>query len=228
LHEYIDDILQANIKSINVSIDSLKEDKFEIITRRNCLKNVIQNIHILLQHDISVKLNIVCIKGFNDDEICDFVALTKQLPLHVRFIEFMPFTGNDWSPDTVVSAETILHLVSEQFTFVKLKDEFNDTARKYKPLHHEGTFAIISTITNPFCGGCNRLRLTADGKMKNCLFSKNETDLLSALRSGDDFTTLIIDNLYSKAKERGGQFSTSYQDLDALHIINRSMVNIGG
>jgi cyclic pyranopterin phosphate synthase len=93
---------------------------------------------------------------------------------------------------------------------------------------HKGTFAIISTMTAPFCNGCNRLRLTADGKMKNCLFSKEETDLLTAFRRGEDVIPLIHQSIQSKAKELGGQFTTDFEHLHAEDINNRSMITIGG
>ncbi|MBS1573953.1 MAG: cyclic pyranopterin phosphate synthase MoaA, partial [Bacteroidetes bacterium] len=104
----------------------------------------------------------------------------------------------------------------------------HDTAKAYMVPGHKGTFAVISTMTAPFCSGCNRIRLTADGKMKNCLFSKEETDLLSALRKGEDVTPLIHQSIHSKAKELGGQFTTDFKHLHPEDINNRSMITIGG
>ena len=109
-----------------------------------------------------------------------------------------------------------------------MKDEINDTAKKYKVPGHVGTFAVISTMTSPFCSGCNRMRLTADGKMKNCLFSKSETDLLTAFRNGDDVMPLIQQSIYDKAKELGGQFTKDFENVHAEEIHNRSMITIGG
>lgn len=229
LHEFVHLFKDANIRSINVSLDTLDAEKFLFITKRNAFKQVMNNIHLLLQNGIHVKLNTVAMKGINDDEIGNFIHLTKELPLHVRFIEFMPFTGNRWDGDKVLGWQEILQRVEETgLSYIKLKDEFNDTARKYKVLNYEGTFAVISTMTAPFCSTCNRMRLTADGKMKNCLFSKDEVDILGALRKGEDIVPLIKQSITYKAAERGGQFTKDYTTLNASTIENRSMIAIGG
>jgi len=109
-----------------------------------------------------------------------------------------------------------------------LQNDKHDTAKAYQVPGHAGTFAVISTMTSPFCSGCNRIRLTADGKLKNCLFSREETDLLTAFRNGNDIRPLIFQNIKSKAKELGGQFSTDFEHLHAEDINNRSMITIGG
>lgn len=100
--------------------------------------------------------------------------------------------------------------------------------KKYKVLNAAGTFAFISTMSQPFCSGCNRLRLTADGKMKNCLFSQSETDLLTPLRNNEPIEDIIIQNVLAKKKETGGQLLTMYEKIEANKLINRPMVNIGG
>jgi cyclic pyranopterin phosphate synthase len=122
----------------------------------------------------------------------------------------------------------ILQVVEQKYDFIKLKDEVHDTAKKYIVPGHVGTFAVISTITSPFCGDCNRMRLTADGKMKNCLFSQTETDLLSALRRGEDIVPLIKQSISAKAAERGGQFGPNIEEMDTTAMKNRSMISIGG
>lgn len=229
LHEFIHLLKDANIRSINVSLDTLQEDKFLFITKRKAFKQVMDNIMLLINNGIHVKLNTVAMKGINNDEIADFINLTKDLPLHVRFIEFMPFTGNHWDGDKVLGWQEILKIVEGTgLSFIKIKDEVNDTSRKYKVLNYEGTFAVISTMTAPFCSTCNRMRLTADGKMKNCLFSKDEVDILGALRKGDDIVPLIKQCIMDKYAERGGQFTDDYTKLNALTIENRSMIAIGG
>jgi cyclic pyranopterin phosphate synthase len=167
-------------------------------------------------------------KDLNDKEINDFIAWTKYTPVKVRFIEFMPFSGNRWSSNKVFSADEILSVVGSAYDYIPVEGGPHDTARSYSIPGHAGNFAIISTMTNPFCGGCNRMRLTADGKLKNCLFSKGETDLLTALRRGEDVLPLIHQNIQGKAKELGGQFTTALQQIEALTIENRSMITIGG
>ncbi|MCE9540866.1 MAG: cyclic pyranopterin phosphate synthase MoaA, partial [Bacteroidetes bacterium] len=125
--------------------------------------------------------------------------------------------------------------ISTKYAFLKLEDAINDTAKKYTVSGHAGTFAFITTITEPFCGSCNRLRLTADGKMKNCLFSQDETDLLKAMRKGEDIAPLILSCLQNKKRERGGRFdfddasnlSTSVS-MNTGSLEDRSMIRIGG
>jgi cyclic pyranopterin phosphate synthase len=228
LDEFLPVLKKADVRSINISLDTLDEDKFRVITKRDQYQKVLNNIELVSAEDIHVKVNVVVMKGVNDNEINDFVQLTKDLPVHVRFIEFMPFSGNQWESQKVFGWKQILGVVEEKFDFIKLKDEIHDTAKKYIVPGHVGTFAIISTITSPFCGDCNRMRLTADGKMKNCLFSQEETDLLSALRRGEDIVPLIQNCIFTKAAERGGQFLPNVAEMKSSVIRNRSMISIGG
>jgi cyclic pyranopterin phosphate synthase len=228
LHDFIDVLLEARIKSINVSLDTLDADKFQLITRRNSYQQVKDNIDLLLKHNIRVKLNVVVMKGLNDMEITDFIEWTKTEPVEVRFIEFMPFTGNRWSSNQVVSLEDILNRVSSKYAWSALEGGVNDTAKHYRAEGHAGTFAIISTMSAPFCSSCNRMRLTADGKLKNCLFSETETDLLGPLRKGEDVLPLIHECIGNKAEALGGQFSGLFENIEAATIHNRSMITIGG
>ena len=228
LHDFIDVLVDAGIKSVNVSLDTLDPDKFMLITRRDLYAQVRRNIELLLSRGLQVKINVVVMKDLNDMEINAFVAWTKHVPVHIRFIEFMPFSGNRWTSNKVVSAAEILELVGAAFDFIPVPGSVHDTAKRYALPGHQGDFAIISTMTAPFCGGCNRMRLTADGKLKNCLFSSAETDLLGPLRGGEALLPLIHQNIKSKAKELGGQFTTAIQQIEALNIENRSMITIGG
>ena len=228
IHKYIDALQEAGVSSINVSLDTLQEAKFFRLTKRDQFHQVKQNIDLLLHHHFHVKVNVVAMAGINDDEINDFVAWTKHVPVHVRFIEFMPFNENQWHQEKVITYQQILQTIEQKYSFVKLQDEYNDTTKKYQCEDHVGTFAVISTMTHPFCSTCNRLRLTADGKMKNCLFSNFETDLLTPLREKQDITTLIADNLARKAASLGGQLLADYTQLDSSMLENRSMISIGG
>ncbi len=228
LHEFVDILQQANIRSLNISLDTLQPDKFNLITRRDQFKRVFDNIQLLINKNFHVKINVVVMKGFNDEEINDFIEWTKDEPVHVRFIEFMPFTGNRWTSNKVFTWQEILQVIEKKYTVNRLQDDEHDTAKGYMIPGHTGTFAVISTMSAPFCSGCNRMRLTADGKMKNCLFSNEETDLLSAFRRGEDVVPLIYKSIYAKAKELGGQFTTDFEHLHAEDIHNRSMITIGG
>ena len=228
LHLFIDLLKQANIHSINISLDTLDAEKFRYVTRRDQFNVVHGNILRLIDSGIHVKVNMVVMKGFNEEEILDFVGWTKDVPVHVRFIEFMPFSGNRWTPNQVFTWKEMLDLIKTRYSFAPLVNEVHDTAKKYSVPGHAGTFAVISTMSAPFCGTCNRMRLTADGKMKNCLFSSQETDLLAAYRKGEDVLALIRDCMNKKAAELGGQFNHHFENLKASAIHNRSMITIGG
>ena len=226
--EMLTELLEAKIKAINISLDTLKPEKFLKITRRDLFHRVRNNIDLLLKNDIRVKINVVVMKGLNDDEILDFIELTKHNNVEIRFIEFMPFSGNRWTSNQVYTLHEILLKVSSQYVITPLQPLPNDTSSRYKIDGHLGSFAVISTMSQPFCDTCNRMRLTADGKLKNCLFSKDETDLLGALRNGEDILPLIQQTMMAKAKALGGQFSGVFEDIDASKLENRSMITIGG
>jgi len=228
LHNFVDVLMEANVHSLNISLDTLQPDKFLLLTRRDQFKEVFDNIELMLRNNFHVKINVVVMKGLNDVEINDFIEWTKDTPVHVRFIEFMPFSGNKWTSNKVFTWQQILEVVESKYTVTRLQDDKHDTAKKYTVPGHKGTFAVISTMSAPFCEGCNRMRLTADGKMKNCLFSKEETDLLTALRKGENVLPLIQQSIGSKAKELGGQFTSDFEHLHAEEIHNRSMITIGG
>jgi len=228
VHDFIDILQEARIHSLNVSLDTLKSDKFKTITRRDLFERVYENIQLLIDKNFNVKVNMVVMNGINDDEIIDFVEWTKNTKVHVRFIEFMPFEGNRWTSNKVFTLKEIMKLIEEKYTVAKLQDDIHDTAKKYSIEGHQGTFSVISTMSAPFCTGCNRIRLTADGKIKNCLFSTSETDLLSAFRKGEDILPLIIGNIKSKAKELGGQFTKDFEKIHSEDIHNRTMISIGG
>jgi len=228
LHEYADVLTESGIRSLNISLDTLQPEKFQLITRRDQFKTVFDNIQLLLSKNFHVKINVVVMKGLNDGEINDFIAWTKDTPVHVRFIEFMPFSGNRWTSNKVFTLQQILGVIAAEYNITRLQEEKHDTAKKYTVPGHAGTFAVISTMSANFCGDCNRMRLTADGKMKNCLFSKGETDLLTALRNGEPIVPLIYQSIRSKAKELGGQFTADFEHLHAEDIHNRSMITIGG
>jgi cyclic pyranopterin phosphate synthase len=231
VHEFIDIFKEAGITTLNVSIDSLKEDKFNQITRRNYFEKVIQNIALIEKNGFQLKLNVVLIKGFNDNEIIDFIEMTKNRNIQIRFIEFMPFDGNKWNKDQLVTYAEILSVVNSFYTneqVERIQDQPNDTSKNHKVSSYKGSFSVISSVTNPFCSTCNRIRLTADGKLKNCLFSNSETSLLDALRAGESIEPLIFQNLKSKFTMRGGMDDDAKFQNPELFSKNRSMIKIGG
>lgn len=229
--DFIETFMEAGIKTINISIDSLQKEKFNAITRRGYFDTVQQNIDLLLKEKFNVKLNVVLVKSFNDNEILDFILLTKNKNVQIRFIEFMPFSGNQWNKSKLVSYAEIMEIIQSKYVISeieRLKDAPNDTAKNFKIQSHVGSFAIISSVTNPFCSTCNRIRLTADGKLKNCLFSNSEMPLLETLRAGESILPLIHQNLISKKAMRAGMDDDlKFQD-PGLFSQNRSMITIGG
>lgn len=228
IDKYLPQLIDAGVTAVNLSLDTLQAVKFAQITKRNGFEKVWNAIHLLLKENRHIKINMVAMKSKNLDEILDFIDLSIKMPLDIRFIEFMPFTGNAWEQSQVVTHQEILDLVRTKFEFTKLNDQPNDTAKKYQVLGAKGTFAIISTMSEPFCGSCNRLRLTADGKIKNCLFSAEESNLLEQFRKGQDILPIIKQSVWAKKAKQGGQFPEKYQDTRAEKITNRSMISIGG
>ena len=228
--KFIDTFKKANLKTINISIDSIDKEKFNEITRRNHYDKVINNIELLLMEGFKVKLNVVAIRGVNDNEIHSLINLSKDYDIAVRFIEFMPFDGNRWNWDKMLSYKEIMTKVNTHFNepnVDRIEDEPNDTSKNFRIKGYRGSFGIISPVSNPFCDSCNRIRLTADGKIKNCLFSQEEFDLLAAFRRGEDIKPLIIEAISAKHESRAGieSFEHTY---DAETWKNRSMITIGG
>jgi cyclic pyranopterin phosphate synthase len=228
INDMLPHIIDAGFKSINVSLDTLQPDVFLQITRRNYFDRVWRNINLLLENQISTKLNVVVMKGLNDNEILDFVELTRTMPVEVRFIEFMPFSGNRWTSNQVFTYNEMLNRINTVYNIMPIQPKINDTTKPYTIAGHKGSIAVISTMSAPFCAGCNRLRLTADGKLKNCLFSTAETDLLTTLRQGGNVLSLIQQNIRSKAKALGGQLAENFEQIDPDTLKNRSMIIIGG
>lgn len=228
LHEFVNEIKNANIRSLNISLDTLQRDRFILMTKRDQHEQVMRNIQLMLDNGIGVKVNVVAMKGVNDSEILDFIEWTKETPIHIRFIEFMPFDGNQWNREKVITLQEILDRIKTNYDFTPIERLAHETAKNYQVPGHKGTFAVISTMSAPFCWDCNRMRLTADGKMKNCLFSTSETDLLSAYRNGDDIKTLIHQNIATKKQALGGQFTTDLEKIEVNELHNRTMISIGG
>ncbi len=229
--KFIDTFKENGLQNINVSLDSLNKEKFKQITLRNDFEKVYNNILLLISKGFNVKMNVVLIKGFNDNEIIDFIELTKELPISVRFIEFMPFDGNKWDFKKMVSYAEVMKILNTSFSkerIERLQDAPNDTSKNYKITGYKGSFAVISSVTNHFCDTCNRLRLTANGQLKNCLFSATESDLLTTLRAGKSIEPIIKKAVQAKLKVRGGMDTLKKLKEPKLHTQNRSMITIGG
>ncbi len=232
LHQHWDLLQRTGCTSLNISLDSLIPEKMNELSRREKFDVIMENTLETIKRGFKVKINVVLLKGINDDEIADFIEWGRHLPITVRFIEFMPFSGNkwDWKKDGI-TLDDVLEKAYNQFgkdNIEKVQDEPNDTSKNYRVKGSTGKFAVIATVSNPFCDTCNRIRLTADGKMKNCLFSKSETDILSVYRQGLPLKETILKGIWGKKAVRGGMtdfedFSDAEQNQD-----NRSMIRIGG
>ncbi|MGB0887172.1 MAG: GTP 3',8-cyclase MoaA [Vicingaceae bacterium] len=231
LDKYIDLFKECGAKDINISLDTLDKEKFELMTRRDYYDRVMSNIYQCILAGFNVKINAVLIKGTNDNEIVDFIEFTKDKNVSLRFIEFMPFDGNKWDTSKVVSLDNVLEKVNEHYAesdIIKLEDKKNDTTKNYRIKGYKGSFGVISTVSNPFCDSCNRIRLTANGRIKNCLFSATETNLLNPLRAGEDLVPHILGAIYPKHKSRGGMIKDEDFFDKEKNTKNRAMISIGG
>lgn len=217
---------QSGVTNLNISLDTLVPAKFEFMTRRKGHHRVIDSINAAVDLGYNpVKVNCVVMRGFNDDEICDFVNLTRDKPINVRFIEFMPFDGNVWNVKKLVPYSEMLDKVGKQFPGLKrLHDHRTETAKNFQIDGHIGTVSFITSMTEHFCAGCNRLRLLADGNLKVCLFGPSEVSLRDPLRCGagdEELREIIGAAVKRKKASHAGMF-------DIAKTANRPMIHIGG
>lgn len=239
---------KAGLDGLNISLDTLKPEKYEKITRRKGWERVIAGIDLAVQLGYTPKINCVAMKGFNEDEICDFVQFTEDRPVDIRFIEYMPFTGNKWDTLKLLSFKEMLDSIRTKWPqFTALPNGPNDTSKAFKVDGFKGQVGFITSMTEHFCGTCNRLRITADGNLKVCLFGNAEVSLRDAVRansSEDDLLALISAAVKRKKKQHAGElycvvlhdfcfsnFSFFHPRLGMLNLTklpNRPMILIGG
>lgn len=202
---------RAGLDALNISLDTLKALKYEEITRRKGWERVIAGIDLAIQLGYKPKVNCVVMKNFNDDEVCDFVAWTRDRAVDVRFIEYMPFSGNRWQTEKMLSFADMLEMIKIKFPeFSALENGPNDTSKAFQVPGFKGQVGFITSMTEHFCGSCNRLRITADGNLKVCLFGNKEVSLRDAIRSGcskDDLVALVGASVMKKKKQHAGEFS---------------------
>ncbi len=189
LREFARDLRRAGLTRVNISMDSLDPGKYREITRGGRLNQVWEGIETARREGMNpIKINVVVIAGFNDGEIEDFAHLTRKEPFQVRFIEFMPIgAGSEWKPENCISCREIKDRIERTSPLVPLTESGNGhggPARLFKLPGAAGEIGFISPVSEHFCDSCNRLRLTADGKLRTCLFSEALTDLKTLLRSG--------------------------------------------
>ncbi|KAG3289400.1 molybdenum cofactor synthesis 1, transcript variant X3 [Ictidomys tridecemlineatus] len=217
---------KAGLTAINISLDTLVPAKFEFIVRRKGFHKVMEGIHKAIELGYSpVKVNCVVMRGLNEDELLDFVTLTKGLPLDIRFIEYMPFDGNKWNFKKMVSYKEMLDTIRQQWPELeKLPEEECSTAKAFRIPGFLGQVSFITSMSEHFCGTCNRLRITADGNLKVCLFGNSEVSLRDHLRAGaseEELLKIIGAAVGRKKPRHAGMFSIS-------QMKNRPMILIGG
>ncbi|XP_061649807.1 molybdenum cofactor biosynthesis protein 1 isoform X2 [Phyllopteryx taeniolatus] len=216
----------AGLDLINISLDSLVPAKFEFIVRRKGFHKVMEGIDKAIEMGYNpVKVNCVVMRGLNEDELLDFVGLTEKKPLEVRFIEYMPFDGNKWNFKKMVSYQEMSDHIRQQWPDLEtLQTGHSDTAKIFKVPGFKGQVGFITSMSDHFCGSCNRLRITADGNLKVCLFGNSEVSLRDVLRSGasdEELLQIIGAAVGRKKKQHAGMFTIS-------QMKNRPMILIGG
>lgn len=199
-----DALVAAGIKRVNVSIDSLARDRFFQQTRRDSLPQVLRGLEAIARHPEvrPVKVNAVALRGFTEQEALPFAEFARSTSFQVRFIEFMPLDGDHaWTPDDVLTGEELRQIIHAVHALEETPREPHATARVFRFADGQGEIGFINPVSEPFCGDCNRIRLTAEGKLRTCLFSINETDLREALRAGAsdvELETTIRDAVWRK------------------------------
>jgi GTP 3',8-cyclase len=182
-------LVRAGASRFNVSIDSLQSDRFFEMTRRDALPRVLRGLEVLASFPEAhpIKVNAVAMRGFTEDEVVPFAHFAREHPYEVRFIEFMPLDADHaWTPDSVLSGTEIRAIIEQHWALEAVEREAHATARVYRFADGRGSIGFINPVSEPFCGDCNRIRLTADGRLRTCLFSLNETDLRGPMRAGAD------------------------------------------
>ncbi|KYO43449.1 molybdenum cofactor biosynthesis protein 1 [Alligator mississippiensis] len=219
---------EAGLGAINISLDTLVPAKFEFIVRRKGFHKVMEGIHKAIELGYNpVKVNCVVMRGLNEDELLDFVDLTKNLPLDVRFIEYMPFDGNKWNFKKMVSYKEMLDTIKQRWPELeKLPCEASSTAKAYKVPDFQGQVSFITSMSEHFCGTCNRLRITADGNLKVCLFGNSEVSLRDHLRVGsseDELVEIIGAAVGRKKKQHAGMFNISQMKNRPMILIEKAL-----
>ncbi|MFD7064539.1 GTP 3',8-cyclase MoaA [Streptomyces sp. NPDC059906] len=182
----------AGLRRVNVSLDTLRPERYAVLTRRHRLADVLDGLRLARDVGLApVKVNAVPIRGVNDDEVTDLAAFATEHGYRMRFIESMPLDAQgEWQRDAMITAEEILQSLTERFELLPIGRRDNAPAEEWRIAGTDSVIGIIASVTRPFCGNCDRVRLTADGQLRNCLFATKESDLRALLRNGADDTAL--------------------------------------
>ena len=226
LPERCDRLVRAGLDRINISLDSLDPAKFERVTRTKSFGKVMRGITAAQDSPLRpVKVNAVLVRGLNDDEVEAFAAFARERDLTMRFIEFMPLDADrHWARELVVPAAEVKRRIEARWPLEQVPHEHSETARKYRFADGRGEIGLVAPVTQPFCGFCSRIRITADGKLRTCLFSKDDHDLKFLLRNGagDQDVARFIQSVVME-KEEGHRIN----EPDFVPP-SRTMVFIGG
>jgi cyclic pyranopterin phosphate synthase len=199
-----DALVAAGVNRFNVSVDSLQRDRFYEITRRDALPQVLRGLEALGRHPEAhpIKINAVAVRGFTEEEVLPFAELARRTPYQVRFIEFMPLDADRaWTPEQVLTGAEIRAAIHAVHPLEPEPRDPSATARVYRFADGRGRIGFINPVSEPFCADCNRIRLTADGRLRTCLFSLRETELRTPMRSGasdEELEQIIRDAVWRK------------------------------
>jgi cyclic pyranopterin phosphate synthase len=225
---HVAELKSLGIASINLSLDTLDRDRFKVITRRDEFQKTRETFELLLKHNIPVKINTVVMEGKNIEDILEMVKLTKDRNVSVRFIEEMPFNGEGSHYSTLRwTYKKILEHIRKEFpTIQKIQDEENSTAYHYQIPEHKGNVGIIAAFSRTFCGSCNRIRVTAQGVLKTCLYDEGVLNIKSLLRSGE--SDLEIKKHLRHAFSHRPKDGFEAEQKRKQHSVLESMSTIGG
>ncbi|MEY8000315.1 GTP 3',8-cyclase MoaA [Clostridium sp. Mt-5] len=223
LYDLADKLKSVGLKRVNISLDTLKRDKFNYITRGGNIDTVLKSIEKCLSIGLTpVKINVVLIKGFNDEEVVDFIRITKDLPIEIRFIELMPIgQGEKLYKTSYLSSENVLKIIKNTFELVPQKTHSGSTVSLYKVDNYRGNIGFISPMSCKFCKNCNRIRLTSVGNLKPCLHSDKVINLKSCLNNAELLTENLKQGILSKPLQHNMDSKNKSES-------NKMMYQIGG
>ena len=225
---YVAELKAMGIASVNLSLDTFDRQRFQEITRRDEFDRVLDCFHALLDHNIPTKINAVVMEGRNTQDIVPLTELTRQYPVSVRFIEEMPFNGKgSHYPVLVWTHRKILDVLKQHYpTIEKIPDSPTSTSYNYQIPDHQGTVGIIAAFSRTFCGTCNRIRLTAQGTLKTCLYDQGVMDIKKILREGasDDLIRQAFAQAFRNRAKDGFEAEQQYRQ----QSVSESMSTIGG
>lgn len=234
----LDPMVEAGVTGINLSLDTLDPFQFEIMTRRRGFEQVMKSIQRILEMrkagaNIKLKVNAVVIRGLNDHQILPFVEFVKDKDMEIRFIEYMPFDGNRWSSKKMLSYQEMLAIIRERYPGTqKVQDHPNDTSKTFQVPGFKGRIGFITSMTDHFCGSCNRLRITSDGNLKVCLFGNAEVSLRDMLRNNFNNGLPIDEAAWEALKQvemdrsegrTDGELGLQQKEMELLNIIGMAV-----